>query len=295
MTGLVLTGFDYFHSLDETTLLGAVSDLTSIYNWIGPIGPSLIITDINPDDVKKKGIYTLKNLKFLRSIELVYASSIDDFETKISEFIKPLKRIFFYYSGHAVKDDLVLSLVEYKSEERFGKHIFSSILPIQRRKSVNKTAKYPFKSLTNLLLRSHSDSQLFVVMDCCAGDDFNLPFYLDPIRELYTLKTDNIVIPRQKMVVISSSLKHQSSLTKYSGSFFTQELLNVIKYMMQEKDKMSYLRLINELGTNKLNQYSQYINIHASRPYLYDMWHWLFLKSTLKIELRHKIIMIDRN
>lgn len=328
MTGVLLIGFDYHHLQGEQTLSGVVKDLERVYRFTEKISPDrqLIVSDLDYHDLEQKDFYDSSNLDFLQKVDITPIS--DNFELKrsIYHLVRGLDRLFIYYTGHASQEGFHLSLrskinlVDYltmtkpsQEEGRSKREDFPEegrIPPDQeelfkafRAENTNNqlTSQKQFHKFDRgflkysemgyLLKETNPGAEIILLMDCCSGDSFGLPFVLNRNSRLFKLRKEKIEIPSQKIVAISSSLKHQSSLSYLKGSLFTTEMFSKLEKMALTGD-IRYSRLIDEVGIDKLNSYFQTLNIYSSRPDLTYLWHWIFGPSQYKIEEDGGIIKI---
>ncbi len=161
---------------------------------------------------------------------------------------------------------------------------------------IYKTEPILFSDIKTLLTtHTHKKAQILFIMDCCYGNGLDLPFIMNRSNGVYELKSIHYKIPHQEIVCISSSLQHQSSLSIGSGSLFTYIFFNKIHQMKTGGKDMRFIELIKEIGFETLNNYQQTFNIHASRPNIKSIWHWVFGRSKYHIFRKNNTINIKSN
>lgn len=161
---------------------------------------------------------------------------------------------------------------------------------------ISKTEPILFSDIKTLLTTyTHKKAQILFIMDCCYGNGLDLPFIMNRSNGVYELKSLHYKIPHQEIVCISSSLQHQSSLSIGSGSLFTYIFFNKIHQMKTGGKDMRFIKLIKEIGFETLNNYQQTFNIHASRPNIKSIWHWVFGRSKYHIFRKNNTINIKSN
>lgn len=161
---------------------------------------------------------------------------------------------------------------------------------------ISKTEPILFSDIKTLLTtHTHKKAQILFIMDCCYGNGLDLPFIMNRLNGVYELKSIHYKIPHQEIVCISSSLQHQSSLSIGSGSLFTYIFFNKIHQMKTGGKDMRFIKLIKEIGFETLNNYQQTFNIHASRPNIKSIWHWVFGRSKYHIFRKNNTINIKSN
>ena len=323
--GALLLGFDYYWCEDQEHILGIIRDIRQAYYFIKKSHPDkiLILTDINPKDNEIKGIKSSDDLWFFGKIKNItkLVKTKEHFIRKFTDFVKNLTHLIIYYTGHSennsivipsfkyqeittniinyhpitLKDDIINyspitlkdDIINYSSiilkddilydidESTKSKKIISELLPVD-------TIKLLITTNTN------KKAQILIIMDCCFGNGFDLPFVMNRVNGIYELKSFKYKIPHQEILCISSSLQHQNSLSVHTGSLFSDLLFKKIQHMLFTKGHIKYINLIKEVGFQILNNYQQTINIHSSRPNIKLMWHWILGKSTKHIHNIHK-------
>lgn len=340
MSGGLLIGFDYDNTRDDF-LIGTISDLRMAYEFSlnSNLDSYLLITDI---DFSDEGVsYSPNDFIFLKKainsnkLTISNPNTEEEFFNTINNFLSNLHTVMIYYTGHADKIGIMLSLNTKKlitkitnydallkktsnikktskktnlgiPENMFSYEDITNIIPetlfsqinneavihdninmIIIDKSKNNNIIIPFKSIQSILYnKTDKKAQILYIMDCCHGD-LGLPFVLNRDTGIYGFKTNkDIIIPTQKIICISSSLKSQNSLSNIEGSLFTKEFFSIFHNIIY------YIDLIREIGHDKLNSYSQTLNIHSSRPNIKSPWHWCFGPSKMHIEYVGDLITI---
>lgn len=329
MSGVLLIGFDYDNA-KENFLVGTISDLRMAYEFSlrSNLDSYLLITDIDFFDTNIS--YSPDDFSFLkkainsRKLILLNPNSKENFLDNINSFLAGLDTVLVYYTGHADRSGIILSLREETTEKKrnttlstkksvnilgipdnmftyedttnlIPETLFSFLNDLnninekeekKRKKNNQETVK--FKTMQNILYnKTNTEAQILYIMDCCHGG-LGLPFVLNRDTGIYGLRTNkNITIPTQKIVCISSSLKSQNSISDLEGSLFTKEFFSIFN------NNINYIDLVREIGHGKLNSYLQTLNIHSSRPNIKSPWHWCFGPSKMHIMIGN-LITIDK-
>nr|QBK89555.1 MAG: caspase [Pithovirus LCPAC001] len=327
MTSVLIIGIDYFNTPSESTLPG-ITDMRYMYDYIRKIKPDkiLVITDADENDNVVKGIIDPNDIYFINNIqsynEYHFYQGKTDMINVIKNFVSTNNRLVVYYSGHGSNNNILLpnysenvsfipDLINVskftphasRSETRRASLAYSGVGKFDKKKitdntpEINQTKnKISFEEFKNIITKySPKKTQIIFLMDCCAGNGLKLPFKMN-INGIYNLKNYNI--PTQEIVCISSSLQNQSSISSINvdgfGSVFTKEFFEGISRMRSIKT-VSYINLIKKIGSEKLNNYDQTLNVYSSRPNLKKVWHWFFEQSKSKIECKNGYISLTYN
>lgn len=254
-------------------------DLFQAYQFSRKMKPDriIVITDILEDpptkDIKDaivKEIVDGNVLKFIQTIknnnEHYSYSDLPEMLRTIGENIKGVHQLFFYYTGHAKNNFLILPNNLIHATE-----------------------------IKNHLLRCVSpSSQICLLFDCCFGININLPFRLQDKR--YSLvSSSSSAFSRQSIICISSSSDNENAGLTDIGSIFTR-----IIFRLLNSSNRSIYHLISEINKQSkvlLAQNPQYIlsqtsNVYSSHPDLFCLFSWLFQSDCGSIEIDpHKNIL----
>lgn len=279
MTSVLIIGFDYFNTPTENTL-PSITDMRYMYDYIRRVKPDkiLVITDVDEKDNVSKGIINPNDIYFINNIqsynEYHFYQDKSDMISTIKNFVNTNHKLVIYYSGHGSNDNILLPM---------STQNVSFITNIDNEQSAidsKNSNKLSFEDLKNIITKySPKNTQALFLMDCCAGNGLKLPFKMND-NGVYNLKSYNI--PTQEIVCISSSLHNQSSISSINidglGSAFTKEFFEGI-IRIKNNISISYINLIKKIGSEKLNNYDQTLNVYSSRPNLKKVWHWFFSPS----------------
>lgn len=251
----LLIGFKYKREFKE--LPGIVIDLYHAYLYSKKIRSEIhIITDIITDE----SVLFLKNVVFgglVHSDIISFISNIknteeyhpyvseEQFEEDISNIIRDCDQLFFYYTGHGEKNELLLPKNEKIELKRFRDII---------------------------LINTARNSQIFSIMDCCNGSNFGIPFKLK--NNDYRLISRKLrYFTEQDIIQIVSSQDEENSVTSGEGSIFTTKMFQFLN--SQERD---IRKIVNEVSKECLSLYPQTATLYVSRPNIYTTWNWMSFK-----------------
>lgn len=257
-------------------------DLFQAYEFSRKMNPDriIVITDISEDpptkDIKDaivKEIVDGNVLKFIHTIKANHEhflySDLPGMLKMIGENIKGVHQLFFYYTGHAKNNYLILPNNLIHATE-IKNHLLNFVSP---------------------------SSQICLLFDCCFGININLPFRLQEKR--YTLvQSSSSSFSRQSIICISSSSDNENAGLTDIGSIFTR-----IIFRLLNSSNRSIYYLINEINKQSkvlLSQNPQYIlsqtsNVYSSHPDLFCLFSWLFQNDCghISIDPHKNILRID--
>ena len=268
MPTAIIIGFEY----EKNTLPGAIVDLYLAYRWCRSFDCQIyILTDIksaNIDDLNgaiNENIADANIMSFYEDNIEVIIRTEDDFRRALTLNIIDSKLIV-YYSGHGVKD--------------------SMILPDQ--------SLFPFVHFRNLILGNLDDSvEIFWILDCCNPNGMYLPFKLN--NNSFMLSSYKVEYVTQKILLITSSEINEKSIATKLGSLFSRNLfylltkMNMKYFDLRSLDQNRNLRrLIGNLASSIRTMhtgYTQTISIYSS--YVMDpvLWLWIGTIRDYKITL----------
>jgi len=274
MPRAILIGFEYTFN----ALTGAIIDIYNGYTWCNTFGSKIsILTDIEKmrdkehrqtmieqrishDNINKfldTNMIIVKNGKILEeSIMIVLKGGIED------------KKLIIYYSGHGVKDSMVMP---------------------------DKTL-YSFIKFRDLVLNNvNRDIEIFWILDCCNPNGMNLAYKLE--RNQYVLSGKKIEYVLQPILLITSSEAEEKSIATKYGSIFSRNLFMILTALnKKEIDKNTNVipinknrnlrRLIGNLASaiRKMHTgYAQTVSIYSS--YVMDPILWMWIGSNKEYDI----------
>lgn len=271
MPTAILIGFEYTFNM----LPGAIVDLYHANNWCKTFDCDVyIFTDIENnknnsidneivksdfvyfyDRITKR--YIVKNsIEMMGNIVEIIGNGIVD------------NKLIIYYSGHGVKDCIVMP-------DR-------SLLPF-----------IDFRE--NILNVLNQHVEIFCILDCCNPNGMYLPYKL--VGNGFGLSSTKIKCISQPMILITSSESYEKSIATKEGSVFSRHLFRILtRLFIDEKKLLSSIsinskkiiipvqknrnlrRLIGELSSSIRSMhtgYDQTVSIYSS--YVIDpiLWMWI--------------------
>ena len=273
MPTAILIGFEYtFNSLP-----GALIDLYFAYNWCKGFGCQInVITDIkavnNPDNLRNavdrkivdKGILSFYNKvdksvitekqKLLDSISKIFNREIED------------NKLVIYYSGHGVKESMILP----------------------------DRSTIPFTELRDHILNNiASYVEVFWILDCCNPNGLHLPCKL--VENRFEISPHKVDYMTQPILLITSSEPQEKSIATKAGSVFTRHLFKILtnmkassadvivkgkKISIPRSKNRNLRRLVSNLMSSIKGMHTgfqQTVSIYSS--YMVDPVLWLWIGS----------------
>ena len=272
----LLIGFEYTFN----SLTGAIVDLYHASTWCKSFGCRIhILTDID-------GVKDINNLKEVVERKIAGADLLTFYDRISSKTIIgnrvsllteavnilergiPDKKLVIYYSGHGVKDSMVMP-------DR-------TLLPF-----------VDFRD--NILKNIDCDVEIFCILDCCNPSGMHLPYKL--INNEFVLSPTKIECVSQPILLITSSETNEKSIATKSGSVFSRHLFRILTRM--GSDDISYTkitipqhknrnlrRLIGTLASSIRGMhtgYSQTVSMYSS--YVVDPVLWMWIGSSKSSDL----------
>lgn len=192
----ILISCDYLYD-SQNKLNSSTNDISNISN--------LLITQFN---YKNEYIYKLKNYE---------KKKIIDFFKFILKKINSDDNIFFYFTGHGIKNALV-------TED-------SKLL-------------YNFEIRNKFINRLKKNVNLFGLIDACHSEnEFNLKYYYLKFRWFKYTKYNK---PQCNVIMISACMKNEITLVIFNTSFITNLFVSII----MENKNMSWYKLILKMNSN---------------------------------------------
>jgi len=269
MPTVILIGFEYTFN----SLTGAIIDIYNAYKWCRSFGCKIyVLTDIeqinNIDTLKvaiRRKIVDNDILTFYNKITEKYIISTS--QIMIETISKILRnkisddKLIIYYSGHGVKDSLVMP---------------------------NKDL-LPFIGLRDIVASNISSyTETFWILDCCNPNGLHLPYRLD--NNMFILSSTKIECVLQPMLLITSSEAQEKSVATKYGSIFSRNLFHLLK-SLNESEKLSHKnrnlkRLIGNISSliRKMHTgYAQTVSVYSS--YVTDPILWMWIGSNKEYDI----------
>lgn len=283
----ILIGFEYKFNI----LPGAIIDLYHSYKWCQSFNCNIhVLTDIktirDPDNLHyaiKQEIADTDLYDFYDNINpIIISNNLLDEIVNILKLGIPDNKLILYYSGHGIKDSMIMP-------DR-------SLLPF-------------IKFRDGILNYLSPYVEIFWILDCCNPNGLNIPYKLD--GNSFVLSSTKIECVSQPILLITSSESTEKSIATQFGSLFSRHLFQILTLMNDEsinKKKILTIpihknrnlrRLIGNLASSirKMNTgYSQTVSIYSS--YVIDpvLWLWIGSKKDYDIVTDFSLsILIIRN
>lgn len=238
----VLVTFQY----EINTLPGASSDLELAEKWCKTF------TDKS---------FTFTDFEYPRSLK------VHEGEALVSQLVKLLRReipekLVLYYSGHGVKDSLVMPNRELLSFKDFKDNILNA-LP--------------------------SYTEIFCILDCCNPSGLYLPFKLS--GNAFQLSPFRVECVTQPMLLIASSEEGEKAVALKTGSLFSKHLFRILTTLNSEtKIPNGKNRNLHRLVTNLSSEVKKFHTGHPQTVSIYSsyvtdpvLWTWIGSKKSYNI------------
>ncbi len=278
MPTAIIIGFQYGETRLSVTnplrrLEAAIIDIYRAYRHSKAMGWDIhLLTDIetptmpyNIGGTISSGIVDIGITTFLREDRDEVKPRLVTHSRQFDEALNNIKcednRCFFYYSGHGVKDALLLP-----SREAYN---FSNIHDTLHR-----------------LLPNDGNRQLFSLVDCCHGCNLNLPFKLSLEEKRFSmLKLAKPRWVRGRVIWITSSSSENDAESTEQGSLFTARFFRLIS-----DTKYNLPIILRELQARKdVGQ-----GIYSSHKELPVVWPW-FYGSKVDVRPGEDVLRLNAN
>lgn len=216
-------------------LPGIKLDISNVYSFVKKINSDriLIVSDHKITFNISKNTYVYQ---YNDVIQLLYM---------LKTYITDSDQLLIYYTGHSENKALLLPDYNY--------------LLIEQLKQV-------------LIENSRSYAQILVLLDCCQGSNLDLPYLL--INDSYKLTNSNDkIFITQHIILCSSTLQNEDSVTSKNGSLFTKILFQILTLYPQYKQITQIVNLVLEHSTKI---FKQTVTVHSSYPNDYILWNWVY-------------------
>lgn len=275
MPTIVIIGFMYIQG--ESHLRSTITDIYQVYSFYRDLGYRIYIASDILEVVEPKNIASL------------YTSQIVDTEFKnfinkqflgIRHLVKNLRdlrrffdkieittdrRLVFYYTGHGVKDHILLP-----DESKFSAlELRSQIINLGSNSDMSEGDKFGVYSVSSGL--NSIGSQIFIIFDCCNPHGMYLPFQMNRVNYDYDLIGNNFTLP--EIILTTSSEADSQSQAHFNYSPFTKELFEIFRGKSKKYDFRSIITTLD----NNLDD--QKIVVRASIPKLKIPWPWVIQNS----------------
>lgn len=265
MTKAVLIAFKY----QVNILYGALVDLYHAYKWCKSFGCDItMITDFSAAEIDindmraviKKDYADDDLLDFYHQNSIQIVHNEKEFLSFLGKILDECtdERLIVYYSGHGVKDHL--------------------IMPDQ-----NPLFFLAFRDtiINNLAYKV----EIFCILDCCNPDGLYLPYKL--INNTFRLSDSKIECIPQPFILITSSDQNEKSIATKYGSIFSRNLFRYLFELNYKNHKNRNLRRligkISSLIREQHNSISQTVSIYSS--YLFDPVLWMWIGSNKNYDI----------
>lgn len=265
MPTAILIGFQYkFNELP-----GALIDLYQAYCWCMSFGSNIhVITDIaeysNSRNIQTAIANKITDSKLSTFYDTVPSKTVvqrgDVMLHTIIQVLRqgiPDNKLVIYYSGHGVKESMVMP--------------DKSLLPfIDFRDSVLANIPLPV--------------EIFWILDCCNPNGMHLPFKLQ--NNAFVLSPTKIECALNPILLITSSEIHEKSIATDLGSLFSRYLFRILRQLNEDhtsaiipnRTNRNLRRLVGSLvGSIRAvhSGYAQTVSMYSS--YITDpiLWMWI--------------------
>ena len=284
---VLLMGFEY---QKEKYLPGIQIDLYHAYSMALNMKADkiIILTDIDHDDESKTPLFIeaitqskldpniftfIENLKSKKQL-IVYQNRLD-LISHLSSHSNQCDQLFFYFTGHGKNEQFILPDSDHLSMNVLREILCNSV---------------------------HKNGDIFLIIDCCNVNGFNLPYQLikKDIDYIYKLSKPPHFVT-QRIICISSSLSTETSgMTKY-GSIFSTFCFDLFKHHQRSLPKL--LHSLNDHCSKIYREYNksssvQTSTIFSSYPNLFSVWSWLYHDHNIDISYDHQtctVQILDKN
>lgn len=278
MPTAILIGFEYTFN----SLVGAIIDLYHAYRWCSSFGCDIhVLSDIttvkdenNLKNVVDRKIADADLLTFYDKIAKRYP--IKDRHGLLTTIIGILEagvsddKLIIYYSGHGVKDSMVMP---------------------------DRTLVPFIDFRDNILQTLHSYIEIFWILDCCNPNGLHLPYRLE--GNIFVLSSSKIECVSQPILLITSSESNEKSIATKYGSVFSRHLFRILTIMNDDGSTVrgrsitipihknrNLRRLIGNLSSSirKMQTgYAQTVSIYSS--YVVDPVLWMWIGSNKNYDI----------
>src|SRR6056297_226797 len=279
MVRAILIGFKYTKEYNE--LPGIVVDLYRIYNLLKKSNMNItIITDIEQDeevqflkDAVYKGKVKSNILSFIEHIKInnEYIRYINEhqFVKVCTQLFYEQKDVILYYTGHGENNTILLP----------------------KNSSIQMT-----DILQTIILNTKENATILSICDCCNGNSMGIPFKLNMTNGILTYslsENNNRIYTKQQIIHITSSSINEAAVTSLYGSFFTNELVDILEHKNRNIGEC-----VKTLSRNLIGESKQNICVYLSHTNILLFPRWLYgeMDACINIEMDtiKKLIKIQK-
>lgn len=276
MPTAILIGFEYcFNSLP-----GTIIDIYHAYKWCKSFGCTIhVLTDIEfikyPDNLQDAVNRKIAQSDLLTFYTDIFAKDrigtvITNEHNLIMNIIRILtlgvsdNKLVIYYSGHGVKDSMVMPSKTLLSFVDFKENILNSLNPYV---------------------------EIFWILDCCNPNGLHLPYKLD--GNAFALSPSKIECVLQPILLITSAEATEKSIATKLGSVFSRHLFRLLSLMNNDSPppvikrksvtiptykSRNIRRLIGNLASSIRKMHTGYAQtVSAYSSYITDPILWLWI------------------
>lgn len=263
MPTAILIGFEY----KTNSLPGAIIDLYQANKWCQSFGCiTHILTDIesidNTDNLRhavNRKIADKHLLTFDPKRTIIHDK--DDLHVQLLNILRTMSdnRLVIYYSGHGVKECMMLPDGTLLPFVEFRDYVLDNINPYV---------------------------EIFWILDCCNPNGLYLPYKLE--KNKFMLSPSKVQCVLQPILLITSSESNEKSVTTKLGSLFTRNIFRLLTRMNEDsliKDGIlpnyrnrNLRRLMGNLTSSirKMHTgYAQTVSIYSSYTIDPVLWMWV--------------------
>jgi hypothetical protein len=282
MPTAILITFEYVFK----SLPGAVVDLYHAFTWCRSFECDIhILTDIesikDPNNLEQVVKYKIADKNILTFYDDILTgnsskNNIKDSLTLLNSLNRilsldiPDNKLIIYYSGHGVKDSMIMPNKSLLSFIDFRDHVINLLKPYV---------------------------EIFWILDCCNPNGLQLPYKLT--GNTFALSSSQIKFVTQPILLITSSESNEKSIATKFGSVFTRHLFRILNQLNIDMDRKFKKRIsipiqknrnlrrlignltssIRKMGTG----YIQTVSIYSS--YVMDPLLWMWIGSNKSYDI----------
>lgn len=271
MPTVVIVGFMY--NFGDSHLRSTITDIYQVYSFYRDLKYRVYIASDISEIIEPKDIaflYTNKivdtNFKEFIHKQFLNIRHLVRNHRELERFFDQIKitadrRLIFYYTGHGIKDHILLP-----DDSKFSAlDLRSKIINLGSDGDMSDGDKFGNNSVSSGL--NSVGSQIFIIFDCCNPHGLYLPFQMNRINYDYDLIGNNFTLP--ELILVTSSESDSQSQAHFNYSPFTKELFEVFRGKSKKYDFQS---IINTLDNNLDDQK---IVVRSSTPKLRISWPWV--------------------
>lgn len=277
---VVIIGFSYHDSTvsDTEHLASTITDIYQVYSYYRSLGYKIyiasdIVTTIEPENLGALCASKIVDLGFKDFIHQSFQSlryhikNHHDLEAFFESVrITPDRNAIVYYTGHGVKDHIILpNNSKYSALELRHRIINIGVFQSPQSQRISVDDIDPVRSLRNGL--NSIGSSIFILFDCCNPHGLYLPFEMNRNNFCYDFVGNSFTLP--EIILVTSSESNRQSQAKRSYSMFTKELFEIFRTKSKRYD---FSHIITTLD-HTLD--SQRAMVRASTPCLKIPWSWV--------------------